>query len=72
MYTRKEITLPIEEGQLTVGIPQKTYPHVPVMGGELILPQQQHSVKVFADVMGELMQIPEAREVLIRYGAKWK
>jgi hypothetical protein len=42
------------------------------MGGVLILPQQQHSTKVFADVMSELMQIPEAREVLIRYGARWK
>jgi len=72
MYTRKEITLPIEEGQLMVDIPQKTYLHIPVMGGELILPQQQNSVKVFADVMGELVQIPEAREVLIRHGAKWK
>ena len=55
-----------------VGVPQKTCLHIPVMGGELILPQQQHSVKVFADVMGELVQIPEAREVLIRHGAKWK
>jgi hypothetical protein len=45
-----------------------------LFGGRLRLPIKRGSpmLKNLIDMMNELMQIPEAKEVLLKYGAKWE
>ena len=46
---------------------------IKLMGGILKLPTNRRPYGMnLADMMNELMQIPEAKEIILKYGAKWE
>ena len=58
---------------METNMPGIAWTGIKLMGGILKLPTNRRPYGMnLADMMNELMQIPEAKEIILKYGAKWE